>query len=211
MYWQKKWNEEDKDQALKDEILAIRREHKDYGYRRIHLELKNRGWAINKKKVQRLVQAMGLQVRVYGRKYKKYSSYKGVVGKIKKNRINRRFNTSIPYQKITTDTTEFKYYEEDQTGKLQTKKLYLDPYMDLYNLEIISYVLSDQPNGVTMLKGLEEAIKRTDTCPYRRTFHSDRGWGYQMTAYQTLLEEHHIFQSMSRKGTTHPWKTSSAS
>ncbi|MEQ3354458.1 IS3 family transposase, partial [Aedoeadaptatus acetigenes] len=62
MYWQKKWNEEDKDQALKDEILAIRREHKDYGYRRIHLELKNRGWAANKKKVQRLVQVMGLQV-----------------------------------------------------------------------------------------------------------------------------------------------------
>ena len=50
MYWQKKWNREDKDQALKDEILAIRQDHKDYGYRRIHLELKNRGWAVNKKK-----------------------------------------------------------------------------------------------------------------------------------------------------------------
>ena len=143
---------------MKDEILAIRREHKDYGYRRIHLELKNRGWAINKKKVQRLIQVMKLQVRSYGRTYKKYNSYKGVVGHIKKNRINRRFNTSIPYQKITTDTTEFKYYEEDEAGKLQTKKLYLDPYMDMYNLEIISYVLSDQPNGVTMLQGLEESF-----------------------------------------------------
>lgn len=109
MYWQKKWSREDKDQALKDEILAIWQDHKDYGYRRIHLELKNRGWAVNKKKVQRLVQVMGLQVPSYGRKYKKYNSYKGVVGKIKKNRINRRFNTSVPYQKITTDTTEFKY------------------------------------------------------------------------------------------------------
>ena len=51
-----------------------------------------------------------------------------------------------------------------------------------------------------MLQGLEEAIKRTDTCPYRRTFHSDRGWGYQMTAYQAMLKKHLIFQSMSRKG-----------
>ena len=51
MYWQKKWSERNKDQALKDEILAIRQDHKDYGYRRIHLELKNRGWAVNKKKV----------------------------------------------------------------------------------------------------------------------------------------------------------------
>ena len=98
MYWQKKWNEEDKDQALKDEILAIRREHKDYGYRRIHLELKNRGWAINKKKVQRLVQVMGLQVRSYGRKYKKYNSYKGVVGKIKKNRIKEKLGGLSPKQ-----------------------------------------------------------------------------------------------------------------
>ena len=51
-----------------------------------------------------------------------------------------------------------------------------------------------------MRQGLEEAIKRTDTCPYRRTFHFDRGWGYQMTAYQAMLKKHLIFQSMSRKG-----------
>ena len=51
-----------------------------------------------------------------------------------------------------------------------------------------------------MLRGLKEAIERTSTCPYRRTFHSDRGWGYQMSAYQAMLEEHRIFQIMSRKG-----------
>ena len=76
---------------------------------------------------------------------------------------------------------------KEKTGKLQTKKLYLDPYMDMYNLEIISYVLSDRPNGVTMLQGLEVAIERTKVCPYRRTFHFDRGWGYQMNAYQAML------------------------
>ena len=200
MYWQKKWAEKDKDADLKAEIQSIRKAHKDYGYRRIHLELKNRGWTINKKKVQRLVQQLGLQVRSYGRKFKKYSSYKGTIGKIKKNRINRRFETNIPYQKITTDTTEFKYYEEDMHGKMQMKKLYLDPYLDMFNLEIISYTLSDRPNGVSMLRGLEEAIRQSENCPYRRTFHSDQGWGYQMKTYQAMLEKHHIFQSMSRKG-----------
>ena len=60
MYWQKKWTEEDKDQALKDEILFIRHEYKDYVYRRIHLELKNRGGVVSKKKIQRLVQVMDL-------------------------------------------------------------------------------------------------------------------------------------------------------
>ena len=155
---------------------------------------------VNRKKVQRICQKLGIQVRSFGRKYRKYSSYRGVVGKISPNLVNRRFESSIPYQKITTDTTEFKYYEEDAKGKLQIKKLYLDPFMDLYNLEIISFKVSHQPNGITMLKALQEAIEASKDCPYRRTFHSDRGWAYQMKEYQALLKENKIFQSMSRKG-----------
>ena len=83
---------------------------------------------------------------------------------------------------------------------MQIKKLYLDPFMDLYNLEIISFKISNQPNRVTMLEALKAAIAASEDCPYRRTFHSDRGWGYQMKEYQALLKEHKIFQSMSRKG-----------
>ena len=37
-------------------------------------------------------------------------------------------------------------------------------------------------------------------CPYRRTFHSDQGWAYQMKSYTKRLKEERIFQSMSRKG-----------
>ncbi|MES5131400.1 hypothetical protein [Lactobacillus iners] len=35
----------------------------------------------------------------------------GKVGTVAPNCIRKRFNTYIPHQKITTDTTEFKYYE----------------------------------------------------------------------------------------------------
>ena len=77
------------------------------------------------------------------------------------------------------------------------KKLYLDPFMDLYNLEIISFKISPQPNRVTMLAALKAAIEASEDCPYRRTFYSDRGWGYQMKEYQALLKAHKIFQSMS--------------
>lgn len=185
---------------MKDKILGIRDKHANYGYRRIHAELVKNGWKVNHKKVQRLCQELKIQVKNFGRKYRKYNSYKGVVGRIAPNRVNRRFETSIPHQKITTDTTEFKYYEEDANGKLQIKKLYLDPFMDLYNLEIISFKISHKPNGRTMLDALREAIEASSDCKYRRTFHSDRGWAYQMKEYQALLEEHKIFQSMSRKG-----------
>lgn len=200
MYWQAQWKKSDPDQEVKDEILKLRKEHPNYGYRRLHAALMNDGWKINQKKVHRICKELKIQVRNFGRKYRKYSSYKGVVGHIAPNLIDRRFNTSVPYQKITTDTTEFKYYEEDAYGKLQAKKLYLDPFMDMYNLEIISFKVSQQPNKMTMLEALKEAIDASKTCPYRRTFHSDRGWAYQMKEYQALLRNDRIFQSMSRKG-----------
>lgn len=200
MYWQKRFEREDKDGALKEAILAIRREHPNYGYRRIHAELRNRGHKVNKKRIQRICQELRIQVCSFGRKFRRYSSYKGLVGRIAPNRVNRRFKTNIVHQKITTDTTEFKYYEEDREGKLQVKKLYLDPFLDLYNLEIISYKISSQPNKGSMLEALVDAIEKTQDCCYRRTFHSDRGWAYQMPAYQNLLRQHGIFQSMSRKG-----------
>ena len=53
---------EDKYKAEKDEILSIFHENKGrYGYRRITLELKNRGYVINHKTVARLMKIIGLQ------------------------------------------------------------------------------------------------------------------------------------------------------
>ena len=80
------------------------------------------------------------------------------------------------------------------------KKLYLDPFMDMYNSEILSYSISKNPSAIGIMTALEAAIKETSDCPYRRTFHSDRGWAYQMNAYVDKLRENRIFQSMSRKG-----------
>lgn len=200
MYWQKRFKQKDPDAEVKQNILAIHEQHKDYGYRRMHGELMNRGFIVNKKKVQRIMQELNLQVTSFSRKSRKYSSYKGTVGKIAPNRVKRKFITSIPHQKITTDTTEFKYYEQDQSGNVQIKKLYLDPFMDMYNSEIVSYKITKQPNGVTIMEALADAVEATNNCQFRRTFHSDQGWAYQMKAYGVELKDNKIFQSMSRKG-----------
>lgn len=109
MYWQKRFDRENPDKELEERILEIRKSHKDYGYRRILGELRNQNIVVNKKKVQRIMKKLGLQVTSFTRKSRKYSSYKGKVGTIAPNRIRRRFNTHIPRQKIATDTTEFKY------------------------------------------------------------------------------------------------------
>lgn len=91
------------------------------------------------------MQKYNLQVMSFTRKSRKYSSYKGRIGTVAPNRIKRRFNTHIPHQKITTDTTEFKYYEVDSKGKMTMHKLYLDPFMDMFNGEIISYGIDKRP------------------------------------------------------------------
>ena len=118
MYWQKRFDRVNPDKEIEEKILEIRKNNKDYGYRRIYGTLRNLGYIINKKKVQRIIQKLSLQVTSFTRKSRKYNSYKGKIGKTAKNRIRRRFNTNIPHQKITTDTTEFKYYEVSERGKL---------------------------------------------------------------------------------------------
>ena len=200
MYWQQRFDREDPDSEIKHALLSIREKHKNYGYRYMYEELKKYGFLVNKKKIERIMRELNIRVTAFTRKSRKYSSYKGNVGTVAPNRINRRFDSTIPHQKITTDTTEFKYYETDLAGNLQTKKLYFDPFLDMYNREIISYNISKQPNGETIMKALNEAIEATNDCPYRRTFHSDQGWAYQMKAYGATLKENKIFQSMSRKG-----------
>ena len=200
MYWQKRFDRENPDREIEEKIQEIRTDNKDYGYRRILGELRNQGYTINKKKVQRIVQKLGLQVTSYTRKSRKYSSYKGKVGTVAPNRIKRRFNTHILHQKITTDTTEFKYYEIDAKGHMTIHKLYLDPFMDMCNGEILSYGIAKKPSAKNVIDALDKAIEITSDCPYRRTFHSDQGWAYQMKAYSHRLKEERIFQSMSRKG-----------
>ena len=200
MYWQKRLDRDNPNAQLESKMLEIHATHKDYGYRRMKAELHNQGYLVNKKKVQKLMQKLNLQVTSFTRKSRKYSSYRGKVGKIAPNRIRRRFHTNIPHQKITTDTTEFKYYEIDDKGCMTMKKLYLDPFMDMCNGEIISFGINKRPSAQSVMNALEEAISTTKDCPYRRNFHSDQGWAYQMKSYTHRLKEEGIFQSMSRKG-----------
>lgn len=166
MYWQKRINRENPDKEIEEKMLEIRESNKDYGYRRMLGELRNQGYSINKKKVQRIMQKLGLQVTSFTRKSRKYSSYKGKVGTIAPNRIKRRFNTHISHQKITTDTTEFKYYEIDPKGRMTMHKLYLDPFMDMYNGEILSYGIDKCPSAKNVMNALEQAIVITSDCQY---------------------------------------------
>lgn len=202
MYWQKRFDSENPDKEIELQIKNIFEEHKGrYGYRRITATLRECGLIINQKKVRRIMKKLELKCIAFSHKSRKYNSYKGKIGKVANNKINRRFKTSIPHQKITTDTSEFKIYTTDKNGKLTIKKAYLNPFLDMFNGEVLAFSLSKKPNFKSVSDALNKAINITNDCPYRRTFHSDQGWAYQMNQYVKLLKKNKIFQSMSRKGT----------
>ena len=121
---------------------------------------------------------------------KKYHSYRGEVGKIAHNLLNRDFRALRPNTKWTTDITEF---------KLLGQKLYLSPIMDLFNREIISYTLSKSPNFHQITEMLRSAFQRLPDDTHL-ILHSDQGWQYQMRSYQKMLKDKGIRQSMSRRG-----------
>jgi len=189
-YHLKQLDKPDKDQELKAEIQSIFTEHKgNYGYRRIHLELRNRGYLVNHKRVQRLMKVLNLQAKM--RQKRKYSSHKGDVGKKAENLIQRQFEGSKTMEKCYTDVTEFAIPASSQ-------KLYLSPVLDGFNREIISYNLSTSPNLVQMKAMLEQAFTENH---YENTIlHSDQGWQYQHDFYHHFLEDKGIQPSMSRKG-----------
>ena len=101
-----------------------------------------------------------------------YCSYKGRVGRIAPDLLQRDFAAEKPNQKWVTDLTEF---------SVCGVKLYLSPIMDLYNREVIN-TFARIPDSLDIV------------------LHSDHGWQCQMKRYQLRLRQKGITQSMSRKG-----------
>ena len=187
-YYTKRRQVPDKYSETKEQITNIFHENRGrYGYRRITLEMRNRGYYINHKTVQRLMKDLKLECKV---RIKKYRSYKGEVGKIAPNLLERDFSTTAPNQKWVTDVTEFSLFGQ---------KMYLSPILDLHSSDVVSYVISDKPVLSMVMTMAKKAIETLppDTHPI---LHSDQGWQYQHKHYQHLLKQRGIQQSMSRKG-----------
>ncbi|EAP7661570.1 IS3 family transposase [Salmonella enterica] len=178
----------DRYQSARALVLKIYHQHKGrYGYRRIRLACRNEGVLLNGKTVRKLMKELGISSLI---RVKKYRSYKGEQGRICDNLLKRQFDAERPNEKWVTDVTEF---------KVNGKKLYLSPIMDLYNGEIIAYNLATRPLPSMVQTMLTDALKQLpkDEHPI---LHSDQGWQYQMSRWQRWLKDSGIVQSMSRRG-----------
>ncbi len=187
-YHLKRLNAGEKYAVEKDCIKSIFHEHKGrYGYRRVTSEMRNRGFVINHKTVQRLMGEMCLKSKI---RRVRYRSYRGDIGKTAPNIIARDFTAEAPNRKWATDVTQI---------NICSVKLYLSPILDMFNGEIISYNISRIPNLEQIYDMLDKAFDKFDKLD-GLILHSDQGWQYQHYGYRKRLEERNIRQSMSRKG-----------
>lgn len=191
--------QEEKDKAAKDTIRKLYDENakgnETYGYRRIYDLIRQipEFSSINHKKVARLMKEMGLTGYVSKTGARRYSSYKGTVGKVAENVVNRNFKPEKPNMIWSTDITEFKL---PACGNV---KVYLSPIKDFSDGSIISHRCSTSPNMDLVMGMLEDALDKHKGLS-GLTFHSDQGWQYQNKRWIERLDSRCIEQSMSRKG-----------
>jgi putative transposase len=82
-------NKGDKYSKLKEAIKRICIDNKGiYGYRRVTLELRRKGFKVNHKVAMKLMKQTGLTCKV---RLKKYKSYRGEHGKAAPNILQRKF------------------------------------------------------------------------------------------------------------------------
>lgn len=177
-----------RNKEISEKIIELFNHHNGrYGVIRIHKELVKQGYEINHKRVQRIMHELKLKGK---QPREKYHSYKGEVGRVADNIINRDFGAQRPFEKWTTDVTQFNF---------PWGKCYLSPIIDMYSNEIISYDLSLRPNLNQIKNMLAIAFKKFPNLD-NLILHSDQGWQYQNKYYINELKKHNIIQSMSRKG-----------
>lgn len=201
-YTVKKAKKDGKNEEVIKQIIEIFHQNKGrYGYRRIQLELANRGYPVNHKKIKRIMHLLGICGKTPRAKYKSYKGNRhGTCDNLLLQKVvsesndsttfDRDFVTTSCNQKWTTDVSEF---------HIAAGKLYLSPILDMHNREIVSYNQSKNPNYYQTSDMLRKALDKYDNLE-GLILHSDQGWQYQMSHYHQELKRRGIRQSMSRKG-----------
>jgi putative transposase len=170
--------------AISDAFSAA---HGRYGHRRVHAVLTRQGWQVAKKTVLKLMRMLGLICKV--RRRRSYNSFKGEIGVVAANVLNRDFTASAPNQKWVTDVTEF---------RVADRKVYFSPVIDLFDRSVVAHAWSFSPNLALTQASLTRAIAIL-TPGEHPLVHSDQGFQYQHRSWGVLLSKADARQSMSRK------------
>ena len=169
---------------MQEIVLAHRR---NYGYRRVTCELRNQGWAVNHKRVARLMAEDSLLC--LRRRPFVATTDSGHDLRVWLNLAGRMELTGID-QLWVADITFLRLAEE---------WVYLAVVLDAFSRRVLGWALSSKLDAGLAVAALRQAIDLRQPAP-GLIHHSDRGVQYASNAYVHLLLSHCIQPSMSRAG-----------
>ena len=158
------------------------------GSRGMVRQLRNAGYVIGRYRVRRLMKRLGLVVKIK-RHYRVTTQSKHDLP-VAGNVLNRQFSPGQPDQAWVADIT----YVWTVEGWL-----YLAVVMDLCSRRLVGWCMDRTMTQALAVRALMMAINLRQP-KAGLMHHSDRGSQYASEAYQTLLKQHGLRPSMSRKG-----------
>ncbi|EMC4384844.1 IS3 family transposase [Cronobacter sakazakii] len=161
-----------------------------YGYRKIHLDLRDSGQQCGVNRVWRLMKRVGIKAQVG---YRSPQARKGEASIVSPNRLQRQFNPDAPDERWVTDITYIRTHEG---------WLYLAVVVDLFSRKIIGWSMQSRMTKDIVLNALLMAVWRRN--PEKQVLvHSDQGSQYTSHEWQSFLKSHGLEGSMSRRGNCH--------
>ncbi|HDV8191438.1 TPA: IS3 family transposase [Enterobacter hormaechei] len=161
-----------------------------YGYRKIHLDLRDSGQQCGVNRVWRLMKRVGIKAQVG---YRSPRARKGEASIVSPNRLQRQFNPDAPDERWVTDITYIRTHEG---------WLYLAVVVDLFSHKIIGWSMQSRMTKDIVLNALLMAVLRRN--PQKQVLvHSDQGSQYTSHEWQSFLKSHGLEGSMSRRGNCH--------
>lgn len=186
--WAKTDIHDESDQVLVAEILDVMEEMRwTYGVVRMTRALKNRGFHVNKKRVERLMKENNIRCKK-AKKFKKTTDSNHDFP-ASEDRLKRRFDVAQPDRVWVSDIT----YLKTRDGWL-----YLCVWIDLFSRMVVGWSISSSLASRFVCDALQSALNRRPGA--RPLIHSDRGVQYASKEFRRLLWRCKLRQSMSRKG-----------
>lgn len=174
-----------RDNAVKS---AFEQSKQRNGAVRIQMDLMEQGAAHNIKTIADSMKRQGLVPKA-ARRFTVTTDSKHKLP-VAPNLLARNFTADQPNQKWAGDIT-YLYTSEGW--------LYLAVIIDLYSRSVIGWAMSTRMTADLVCDALTMALWRRHR-PREVIVHSDRGSQYCSTAYRTIIDQHGLRQSMSRKG-----------
>jgi putative transposase len=172
---------------LRDALQRVALEFPSYGWPRMTVELQRRGWAVNHKRVYRLMREDNLLCL---RRRKFVSTTDSAHALPVYPNLARAMTPRGRDQLWVADLTYI---------RLQREFVYLAVLLDAFSRRVVGWALGQRLEDELTLRALGMALERRQPAP-GLVHHSDRGVQYASRQYTELLQAHGVVISMSRKG-----------